>query len=124
MATSWITLPTLVRMGIVLVKAVDDSAAAVNPPSLWEADDLADGEWLWLWQLGAPTESHVFYDSETYAVTRMWAHDYHLDLRVKRKLGRRDRLVLCHEWVHVGSTYVGDRGIDVQPLLRCLVSTK
>lgn len=122
-ATSFIGMSTMVRMGIVLVEDVDDSPTAINPPSLWEADDLADGEWLWLWQLGSPNEQHMLFEPADQLI-RVWSHDYHLDLRVKRKLGRRDRLVLCHEFVHVGPTFNGEHAVDVQPLLRCLVSTK
>lgn len=124
LAPRWIGMPPLVRMGIVLVEDVDDAASSYDPPSLWQPDDLADGEWLWLWQLGSPNEAHMQLDEGASTALRVWTHDYHLDLWVKRKLGRRDRLVLCHEWAHVGPTFSGDRAIDVQPLLRCLVSTK
>lgn len=121
----WNELSTLVRMGIVLIEDVDEQTATdQKPPSLWSADDLADGEWLWLWQLGSPQENHVYIDETDEVVQRVWCHDYHLDLRVKRKLGRRDRLVLCHEFAVPAPTLVGTHSVSVYPLLRQLVSSK
>jgi len=120
---AWNQLQTLVRMGIVLVEDTDEDSTP-EPPGLWTADDLADGEWLWLWQLGSPQNEHVQVDDVNAECIRVWNHDYHLDLRVKRKLGRRDRLVLCHEFVMVGGVFLAEHAVDVQPLLRALVSTK
>lgn len=119
----WGQMHPLVRMGILLCEDVDEDSTP-NPPSLWEVDDLADGEWMWLNQLGSPNESHMQFDPNAEQYQRAWSHDIHLDLRVKRKLGRRDRLVLCHEWALPAIALLGSHSVSVFPQLRCLVSTK
>lgn len=113
----------IVRMGIVLLEDEDETATP-SPPGLWTADDLRDGEWLWLKQWNSLENSHCYLDEPNGTLLRIGSLDIHLDLRVKRKIGRRDRLVLCHEYAQVGETFEGTHAIDVQPLLRALVSTK
>lgn len=122
---SYNSLRTLVRMGIVLLEDVDEQTTSTEkPPSLWTADDLADGEWLWLMQIGSPNQEHMETDATGEVYTRLWNHDFHLDVRVKRKIGRRDRLVLCHEFALPAPVLVGTHAVSVHPLLRALVSTK
>lgn len=113
----------VVRMGIVLLEDVDDdNTTPPIPPGLWTADDLRDGEWLWLTQVREFPSAHM-YVGEDPGLATVQVKDIHLDLRVKRKIGRRDRLVLCHEFATVGN--VGSsNAVDVQCLLRALVSTK
>lgn len=115
-------LMPVVRMGLVLIEGVDESVTAPTAVGMWENDDIADGEFLWTKQLRCASEAHVQSDVDN--MVRIWCEDIHLDVRVKRKLGRRDRLVLIHEFTLVGSAFVGTHSIDVQPLLRAVLSTK
>jgi len=108
------------RLGLLVVEDVDEGAA-FSPPSLWQTDDIQDGEWMWLHQVRAWDKPHIIWDGAD--VWMLAHHDIRIDLRVKRKLGRRDKLVLCHDFRYVGNM-PSLATVDVQPYLRCLVSTK
>lgn len=124
LAQSWVSMGPLTRIGLVVVEDVDDSETSITVPSLFEFDDVQDTEWMWLFQLGSPNETHVQVDETNDAGVRMWTHDLHIDVRVKRKLGRRDRLLLVHEFALRGAAFLGEHSVSVHPLLRCLVTTK
>jgi len=120
----------VVRLGVVLIEDIDEgNATPPEPPSLWQADDIADGEWLWSHQFRA--WQHFEYRPDPASVTAAYVHalhDIHIDLRVRRKIGRRDRLILCHSWAFVGAPPAElDEfaiSLELHPLLRVLVSTK
>lgn len=120
----WGFLIPAVRLGLVVVEDVDDSSGPLDLPALFNADDLQDAEWMWLFQLGSPNETHLAFDTSISSAVRTWTHDVHLDVRVKRKLGRRDRLVLVQEWAVRATAFGDSHTVGVHPLLRCVVSTK
>lgn len=121
---NWEFLLPVVRLGLLVVEDMDQSANPLLVPSLLNADDLQDAEWMWLFQLGSPNETHIALDTVNEATVRTWTHDVQLDVRVKRKLGRRDRLLLVQDWSLRGAAYTGDHTVTLHPLLRGLVTTK
>jgi len=94
-------LPML-RIGLLLVEEVQDIAAWV-PPNLFLQEDLEEFEWMWLWQPDLEVQPPLLnpqgasgQESPQFSGFRNW-DSTHLDLRVKRKLGKKDHLVmLCH----------------------------
>jgi hypothetical protein len=118
----------VVRMGLLVLEETVSPATAAPPeaPSLWNNDDLQDAEWMWLHQVAFDVVQIVPDTGPQpgpYGSMHSWSH-FHLDVRVKRKLGRRDALVMCHTWATVGPLDGSIVTVDVQPMLRVLVSTK
>lgn len=124
--SSWHLSP-FVRMGMLLVQETEDISTWV-PPSLWDREAIEEYEWMWLWQshlvpINAPVplsslttpggEQFINYDTPT----------VHVDLRVRRKVGKKDHLVLLGQF-GLGAGIDGDIGISATHLLRVLFKTK
>jgi len=81
----------LVRLGILVVEEVESLASWV-PPWLFDNEAIEEFEWMWLNQFvikGDPTvEAGVVRGYE----------NVHIDLRVKRKMGKKDHLVLVGQF--------------------------
>lgn len=94
--------PTVVRVGLIVEEESTrplGGAITSDEYSLWENDDLQRLEWMYLEQVPLLSSEHVF-DSDavqTYC-RRYWAT--HLDVRVKRKLGKADKLWLVMSYAN------------------------
>jgi len=81
--------PTYIRMGIIVAEDVSDDPTAPDPTrELFDQSDLEEAEWMWLHQF-APT--YVGVGTGDWLVA---GYNYHLDLRVRRKLGHKDVMYL------------------------------
>jgi len=86
------------RMGILAVEEVETiTDKGVN---LWNREVLEEYQWLWLWQTCWPelsfsrpptTSEHLYYGDAV-----------HVDCRVRRKLGKKDHLVMLSQLAVVG----------------------
>lgn len=104
------------RLGILVVEEVEDISTWV-PPSLWDREAVEEYEWMWLKQgLLKPAFAPL-----VTADYRLWYNDeLHLDLRVKRKMGKKDHLVILGQFGLGGTPLVGTVGFTCSHLLRVL----
>jgi len=117
----------LVRMGLLSVQEVEDISTWV-PPSLWDREAVEEYEWMWLWQshldiTNPPTPAT---NQQSPGGDNIWfwsCPTVHIDLHVRRKIGKKDHLVLLGQF---GTTAPldGDMGITGTHLLRVLFKTK
>ena len=112
----------LVRLGV-LVREEVDSFAGIEFIDLFDNEAIEEYEWMYLQQTQMePRWGRTFVVSDG-MTGENWVNvlqkDIHLDIRVKRKLGKKDHLVLCHQWA-IGP---GDFNVDVEisTLLRTIM---
>lgn len=117
-------LVPVVRFGLLVVAEEDEEVVAL-PPSLHEHDDLEETQWLYLYQGTGGTGIQWTYEETEIWVVRHCIWDVPIDIRVKRKLSRRDRLVMVYEHgflAGIPSTSISAH-VSLIHQLRCLVST-
>jgi len=123
----WLTrMCPIVRFGLLVVAEEDEEVVAL-PPSLHESDDLEESQWLWLHQTqGGVGIQWAFENASDLYLQRQAVVDIPIDVRVKRKISRRDRLCLVHEYGWFAGAVAEDISASVRFVhqLRCLVSTK
>lgn len=112
------------RMGLLLVEEVEDISTWV-PPSLWDRESLEEYEWMWLWQSMARDVGSSWTNLTPGGdrVTHLVAPDMHLDVHVRRKMGKKDHLVLLGQFgldQNLDSTMT----ISCNHLIRVLMKTK
>lgn len=110
-----------VRLGMLAVEEVE-SVATWDPPDLFAREDLEEFEWMWLYGTDfkgnwVPTLSGEATQGMRYGDT------IHLDLRVKRKLGKKDSIVMIAQFGTLGPL-VGSVNVGYFHTLRGLFSTK
>lgn len=92
-------LPCL-RMGLLAVEEVE-TVASYDPPNLWSREDLEEFQWLWLWQTWFPgftgTQASTIPGQSVY-----YGDSNHLDIRVRRSLGKKDHIVLLAQYAVQG----------------------
>lgn len=110
----WI-VPAL-RMGLLAVEEVED-ISTWTPPNLWLREDFEEFEWMWLF--------HTQFDNWWIALDGVVraGKEQHLDLRVKRKLGKKDHLVMLAQFAGLGGIQ-GSVVCDWSHSLRGLFSSK
>jgi len=113
------------RMGMLVVEEVDD-ILTWQPPNLWDHDHLEEFEWMWLWQgniidgeaglLQLPNPN-----DPSFVDVRSW-RTIDLDVRVRRKIGKQDHLVLLGQ---LSNGISAETSFDVSgqfvPMLRCVL---
>lgn len=114
-------MPT-VRMGILAVEEVED-LTTYPAPSLFVREDIEEYSWLWMHEFNATEGAWV--TTADFAPgnngVRAGRH-LDIDLRVKRKLSKKDHLVLLTE--RAVPFEFGTTAADYTYLLRGLFSTK
>lgn len=83
-----------IRMGLLVVQEVED-LSTYRPPSLYIREDIEEYQWLWMHEFNS-TENAWQNDSRLPAGVRYGRH-LDIDLHVKRKLSKKDHLVLLTE---------------------------
>lgn len=93
-------VPPVVRWGLVVEEDPKDEDFATTTPtvgnsrySLWDAGDLAQTEWMYLSEPHLQRDS-AFWEGTDTNIVATWRSHEHVDIRVKRKLGKADRLWL------------------------------
>lgn len=110
-----------VRMGMLVVKEVEDLTTWVAP-DMWDDEAIESAEWMWLklfhMQPQFITSDHADFGGN--AVRFDCAESMHMDVHVRRKLGKRDHLVMVAQWA---STLApgGDLVFGWNHMLRILV---
>lgn len=99
----------ILRMGLLVVEEVEDIASWV-PPNLFVREDVEEFSWMWLWQSSfeGMVPPLVYGDGPVveapfFSGVRVF-DKVHLDLRVKRKLGKKDHLVMLHHAAQAAPT--------------------
>lgn len=115
-----------VRMGLLVVQEVEDIAAWV-PPSLWDREAIEEYEWMWMWQ-GMLRETQQNFPTVPVGTSRhawfLGTDDQHIDLHVRRKLGKKDHLVLLGQFGCGTLLEDASLGVSAVHLLRVLFKTK
>lgn len=88
---SW-NRPPVVRIGIVVEADGDSGTSSPDTVSLWGFNSLGQSKWQYLEEL-APQHA-LTWNSASEANQYVWNYRTHLDTRVKRNLGKTDRLWL------------------------------
>lgn len=84
------------RMGILVVEEVEDIGAWV-PPSLFTRENLEEFEWMWLYQ-GLLQAAINPIELTTGGSALFFGETVHVDLHVRRKIGKKDHLVLLGQF--------------------------
>lgn len=91
----------LVRAGI-LVREEVDAFAGTDPIDLFDPESIEEYEWMWLNQHQVLFHGDGWYSPSglpnELVITSVSQWDVDLDLRVKRRLGKKDHLVLFRQW--------------------------
>lgn len=82
------------RLGILLHEEVED-LAELGPIDLWDRESVEEYEWLWLWEGMSETHFTLNLGTENHRI--FGRVHVPIDLRVKRKMGKKDLLVLYHQ---------------------------
>lgn len=110
-----------VRLGLLAVEEVE-TIATWEPPNLFLREDLEEYEWMWLY--GSNFKGNWVPTLGIEAVPGMrYGDELHVDLRVKRKLGKKDHLVLLAQFATLGPP-VGSITVGYFHTLRGLFSNK
>lgn len=112
------------RMGMITVQEVEDISTWV-PPSLWDRESLEEYEWMWLYQ-STLDELQANVQDTSPGGDALWSFTtptIHVDLHVKRKLGKKDHIVLLGQF-GLTQPLVGDLAIQATHMLRVLFKTK
>jgi len=114
------------RMGLLTVEEVEDIAAWV-PPSLWDREAVEEYEWMWMRQdMLRPSPSTGY--PVTFGMNQAWffslEETIHIDLHVRRKLGKKDHLVLLAQFGTGALLEGGVLSVTGTHLLRVLFKTK
>lgn len=83
---------TMVRLGMLVQEETDPTAAPFI--NLFSDEHVEDFEWMWLQEVVPNNWNYLPGSSTTGASGWGWTHTIDLDLRVKRKLGQTDNLLL------------------------------
>jgi len=94
--------PTVVRVGLIVEE--DSTRPAATPItsdeySLWENDDLQRLEWMYLEQVVPTFHEVTLHEGDNEAVYETY-WSTHLDVRVRRKLGKSDKLWLVMSYAN------------------------
>lgn len=87
--------PPLCRLGLLLVEEIEDQGSRPGI-DLFDPESIEEYEWMWLSHIGE-YEYGGDYIVDTQAYTRH-RRDVALDTHNRRKLGKKDALVLYHQW--------------------------
>lgn len=87
------------RLGMLAVEGVED-IATWSPPNLFVREDLEEHEWMWLHQTWWDASWH---EAPSWGPSGIrYGAEIFLDLRVKRKLAKKDHIVLLPHFAGVG----------------------
>lgn len=105
------------RLGLLAVQEVEDISTWV-PPSLWDRESIEEYEWMWLYQ-GALQ----YYPNPVDGVQSYARETVHIDSHIRRKVGKKDHIVLLGQW-GLGGPLTTDVVFSAVHLIRCLFKTK
>lgn len=93
---------TAVRYGMLVVEEVED-LSTWPIPDLRDPEDLKDYEWMWLhmstpYQMEAWTTQGSAPNLSSYVSASLTRHAVNFDIRVKRKIGKSDSLVMVRHF--------------------------
>lgn len=110
----------LIRAGILVAEEIDD-IASWSPPNLFDHDHLEEFEWMWLWQ-GEGRSFNTVQEQEYPGLnSTIWGGvDVEMDIRVKRKVGKQDHVILVGQFLH-GTAGPFSFGVGMVPMLRCVM---
>lgn len=112
-----------VRMGILVVKEIED-ILTWTAPDMWDDEAIESFEWMWLNQTPLiPPELGFLSSALDGQVLRFDANEtLHVDLHVRRKMGKKDHLVLVSQY---GSSLAagGDIILGMNHLIRVLAKS-
>lgn len=109
-----------VRMGILAVQEIED-LTSYRPPSLFVREDIEEYQWLWMYETNSLAQAWTTVGFPNNNGVRYGVH-LDLDLHVKRKLSKKDHLVLLTEYAV--SFEAGTTAASYTYLLRGLFSSK
>lgn len=109
-----------VRLGMLVVEEVENIVDWI-PPNLWDHDHIEEFEWMWLCQrqalaFGDHIEVGDFPQVGSFV---FGAYDQDVDIRVRRKLGKQDWLILVVQFAN-GIDAAFDISVQYVPMLRCV----
>lgn len=110
-----------VRLGILAVQEVE-SIATWDVPDLFAREDLEEYEWMWLYGTNFKGNWQPTIATELTQGMR-YGDEVHIDLHVKRKLGKKDHLVVVAQFGSLGPL-VGSVNVSFFHTLRGVFSTK
>lgn len=82
--------PLIVRFGLLVT---EDTDRVYIPIDLWDPESLEEFEWMWLSEQIIPSEIFSFSEASGNSLSA-GSVTTHLDVGVKRRLGKKDSLVL------------------------------
>lgn len=110
-----------VRLGLLAVEEVEN-IGDYEPPNLFLREDLEEFEWMWLYGSDFKGNWQPTLDWEAVPGMR-YGDQLHIDLRVKRKLGKKDHIVLLAQFATLGPL-VGSVTVGYFHTLRGVFSSK
>lgn len=87
--------PPVLRAGILVCEELDSQGGRPTL-DLFDPEVLEEYEWMWLHQAGEYTAGSQIANGSS--VFNAYRTDIPLDLRVRRKLGKKDAVVLYNQW--------------------------
>lgn len=116
-ATNNIPYPTIVRFGIL---ATEETDRVYNPIDLFDPESLEEYQWMWLQQLSIPYNGENI-DGDT-TVRSDAIIDVPLDIHTRRKIGKKDSVVLYAQVVGNVTTAINFEG-NYSYLLRAVIKS-
>lgn len=120
----FLTLP-VVRMGILVAEELQDQSVA-PAIDLWERESVEEHEWMWLSQVSDFSWNGDYVNGTT--ALKAYRADVALDLRVRRRLGKKDALLLYFQAGLQSNADASapefDFTMSLHYLLRSLIKTK
>lgn len=119
--------PPVHRMGILLCEELE--AQNSRPVlDLFDVETIEEYEWMWLSQVGEWTPGNLMVPASSTDMFSQYRSDVSVDTNNRRKLGKKDALVLYHQWAFPVTDTPSNLEFDVSgvvfPQLRALVASK
>lgn len=115
-------VPFLVRYGVLALEETEDTYPTID---LFDREAIEEYQWMWIDQFSVSGMNNVQYDDPNDPATAfvLTTYDTKLDIATRRKLGKKDRVVLYAQFHYMGGNETNVHSIQVVPLLRTIIQS-
>lgn len=116
--------PFMIRFGILALEETEDTYPTID---LYDRESLEEYQWMWIDQftITPGKDAALQFDDPAVPTTVyiLGSKDEKIDVATRRKLGKKDRVVLYSQFHFMGGSESATRSMQVIPLLRCIIQS-
>lgn len=121
-AASTTSVPFMIRYGVLALEETEDTYPTID---LYDREALEEFQWMWIDQFSVSGREWQQYDDPEDPSTgfMLGTIDQKVDIATRRKLGKKDRVVLYAQFHFMGGNETNVRSFQVVPLLRTIIQS-